>query len=188
AEKRASKSAATTCADSTATGCGRRCALTASRTVSVSHALARSTCATWPVACTPASVRPAPCTATVSPQNAAIAAVSTPCTDSPLSCICPPTNGAPSYSITSLSRGMATSMQDGTGRNARAAQVLVCRHRPLAGRLQAEDTDRAVAACDRELVVEHGAGRARAVGLRGAQHLHARAADLAPGARKRREA
>ena len=32
----------------------------------------------------------------------AIAAVNTPCTEAPLSCICQPTNGAPSYSITSL--------------------------------------------------------------------------------------
>ena len=53
---------ATFSAESTATGCGRRCALSASRTLSVSQSLARSTCATCPSACTPASVRPAPCT------------------------------------------------------------------------------------------------------------------------------
>ena len=57
--------------------------------MSVSQSFVRSTWATWPSACTPASVRPAPCTSTVSPQNAAIAAVSVPCTDGPLSCDLP---------------------------------------------------------------------------------------------------
>jgi len=38
----------------------------------------------------------------VSPQNAVTAASSTPWTDTPLCCTCQPTNGLPSYSITSL--------------------------------------------------------------------------------------
>ena len=61
AEVESAKKAAGSAA-STATGWGRSCALMASRTVSASHALARSRWATWPSACTPASVRPAPCT------------------------------------------------------------------------------------------------------------------------------
>src|ERR1019366_1511926 len=71
----------------------------ASRTVSVGQSLARSTWATWPSACTPVSVRPAPCTFTRSPQNACAAAIRAPCTDRPRSCSCQPMKGVPSYSM-----------------------------------------------------------------------------------------
>ena len=62
------------------------------------HSLARSKCATWPSAWTPASVRPAPCTMTFSPENASIAVMIARCTDGELSWYCQPANGAPSYS------------------------------------------------------------------------------------------
>ena len=42
------------------------------------------------------------CTLTFSPQNASTAAANTPCTEGPLSWICQPTNGPPSYSMVSL--------------------------------------------------------------------------------------
>ena len=81
-----------------AIGSGLRWKFTAARTVSVGHVRARSKCATCPSACTPASVRPAPRSETVSPQNLAMASVSRPCTDMPAACTCQPTNGVPSYS------------------------------------------------------------------------------------------
>ena len=55
---------------------------------------ARSRCATWPSACTPVSVRPAPWTAARSPQKANTASSSAPWIDGPLSWRCQPTNGA----------------------------------------------------------------------------------------------
>src|SRR5438067_1746691 len=48
-------------ASSTATGCGRKCAFKPSRKRPCGNCFSISTCATWPRACTPASVRPAPC-------------------------------------------------------------------------------------------------------------------------------
>ena len=47
-------------AQGSAIGSGRRCAFSPSRSLSPVHSRTRSKCATWPSACTPASVRPAP--------------------------------------------------------------------------------------------------------------------------------
>ena len=79
-------------------GSGLRWKFTAARTVSTGQARPKSKCATWPSACTPASVRPAARSDTVSPENLPIASVSRPCTDTPSACTCQPTNGVPSYS------------------------------------------------------------------------------------------
>src|SRR5688572_12624087 len=89
---------------------------------------------------------------------------------------------------------MAVSTQDGAGRKRAAAQELFRLHRLLAGALQFENAHGAFAAGDGEAIVEHSAGRARALAARGAQELDARRApraaarDLAPRAGKRREA
>src|SRR5690348_10295134 len=70
----------------------------------------------------------------------------------------------------------------------RAAQKFGCLHRRLAGALQFDDPDRALAAGDRKPIVEHRAGRARAARQLAAQNLDPRsvaaARDLAPRARK----
>ena len=62
----------------------------------------KSRCAHWPSACTPASVRPAPCTVTRAPQKRATAVSSASCTERPFAWRCQPTKPAPSYSSVSL--------------------------------------------------------------------------------------
>jgi len=72
--------------------------LSASISRNGTHSRGMSHIATWWVACTPLSVRPAaaiPCGA----PSAASAASTAPCTLGRLSCRCQPENGAPSYSI-----------------------------------------------------------------------------------------
>ena len=59
-------------------------------TVSLRQCRDRSTWATCPVACTPASVRPAPATCTSSPQKRLNACASAPCTVSWSAWICQP--------------------------------------------------------------------------------------------------
>ncbi len=56
----------------------------------------RDTLATCPSACTPASVRPAPCTVTGAPSKRASASSSSACTESPSACRCQPTSRVPS--------------------------------------------------------------------------------------------
>ena len=53
--------------------------------IGLGHSRARSKCATWPSACTPASVRPAPRTTRSRRENLSIASVSRPCTETPRS-------------------------------------------------------------------------------------------------------
>jgi hypothetical protein len=55
-----------------------------------------------PLACTPASVRPAPCTTTVSEVSAKNACSSDCWIEAPFSCRCQPEKLEPSYSIVSL--------------------------------------------------------------------------------------
>jgi hypothetical protein len=75
-----------------------RCQFSASASRNGSQSRARSACATCPVACTPASVRPAAATDGTSRSSTASAASSAPCTDGWSACRCHPAKGAPSYS------------------------------------------------------------------------------------------
>ena len=180
------KSSADALALSTATGCGRKCALSASRMVSVSHSLARSTCATWPRACTPASVRPAPCTSVFSPDSASIAVRQHALHGELIGLDLPAAERrAVIFDDEFVAGHQATAV---AGFDRRAAQEFVRRHRLLAGALHLHEPHRAVAAGDGELVVEHRARRRLSFGLGRAQRLDAHAIDLEPGAGKRRQA
>ncbi len=84
AECRASKSGGAGSTAETLIACGRRWWLRALRITSGSCSRARSTWAIWASAWTPASVRPAPNTVTLSPQKPRIAVSSASCTDKPV--------------------------------------------------------------------------------------------------------
>ena len=102
AEKRASKSSATFSAASTATGCGRRCALSASRTVSVSPVLGEIDMRDLAERVHAGVGAAGALHHRLLAGERPIAAVSTPCTGRPSSWTCQPANGAPSYSMVSL--------------------------------------------------------------------------------------
>ena len=123
--------AATFSADSTATGCGRRCALSASRTVSVSQSLGEIdmrdlTQRMHAGIGAPGALHRAP-SRRRTPRSPSVSA---PCTDGPLACICQPANGVPSYSISELvARHRASaSAQDRAGARRRAAQEILRLH------------------------------------------------------------
>src|SRR5262249_32732497 len=84
-------------------------------------------------------------------------------------------------------RGLTEARANGNGR---AAQEFVRLHGLAARALQFEDAHRALPAGDRELVIEHGAGRTSTFALGRAQRLDAQAftRDLEPGARAGRQA
>ena len=67
--------------------------------------------------------------------------------------------------------GPDRSRQPRSGRDLRAAQELLRLHRLLAGALHFEEPHRALAAGNRQAIVQHRAGRARALAARRAQHL-----------------
>src|SRR5687768_6667862 len=98
-------------------------ALSARIRVSVSCAHARRTLATWPKACTPASVRPAPCTLTGEPSNRASASSSSPWIDAPAAWRCHPTNRVPSYEIVSFK----VRIVDAPRRRSGAGRGVLCR-------------------------------------------------------------
>jgi len=59
--------------------------------------VSKTAAATWPSACTPASVRPAPTTGTRRPTRRASAASTWPCTVGASGCSCHPAYAPPSY-------------------------------------------------------------------------------------------
>src|SRR4029077_1221283 len=121
-----------------------------------------------------------------SPVKAAMAPVSAPWMVGPVSWICQPTYGVPSYSMVSLYRGI--SMQHGCGHDRRAAQKLVGGHRLLAGALQLLKAHGAGAAGHRQPVVQHLARRPAASAPGRAQNFDpAGTGKFAPGAGKRRQ-
>src|SRR4051794_33794714 len=65
-----------------------------------------SKCATWPSACTPASVRPAPRIVVGVPTISDSASSIACCTARPLACRCQPAKSVPSYSTVMRKRGI----------------------------------------------------------------------------------
>ena len=137
-----------------------------------SPVLARSTCATWPVACTPASVRPAPWTLRRVAAERRDRRRSTPCPTRLSPGAATDERRAVVFDRELIARHDAP-QRNRARRDLRAAQKLLRLHRLLAGALHFEEPHRAVAARDRQPVVQHRAGRARAVAAGRAQHLDA---------------
>src|SRR5262249_2094515 len=115
-----------------------------------------------------------------------------PCTDGPPSCSCQPTNGVPSYSMTSLKRGIPLSPELRARTEFGAAQEFLRGHRLPACALQLDDPHGAVRAGHVEMRAQQDPGRALAFAAPRAQHLDAQRRaglrELEPGARNGREA
>ena len=100
--------------------------------------------------------------------SCAAAASSTSCTESPVAWRCQPTNGPPSYSSSSAHRGISPSACRAAP-GGRAGKRGVQRGAP--GEAGPGQPQRALAASDRQLAVQHRAGRAGALGRLGRQHF-----------------
>ena len=125
AENRAFQPSGAGAARSTTTGCGFMWKFSASRTVRAELVSGVRAARPAPMACTPASVRPATRAGNRMPRFSRAAAVSsTSCTESPLAWRCQPTNGAPSYSSRSAQRGhrQCIAARDRPSRHRDAAQ------------------------------------------------------------------